>query len=723
MTTLTKDKTLTDYQPEVFASAGVPASPAIPRRTITSLALTKIEVPHTAMEVFYRKLNISTGQYSYSSTRPPGDNVDVFIHSPLVKLRETLGRPNLTAAQAHYREVLALVDFDTLGRNPLETLYRVPVEWSSAWIEELRWVTNTFPPVPAVAAIPAVPGTPAIYTYDDHLGWNAGARSLKVIDTDTPYLVKFTVGNNIGAVVGISRLSSVQGSTRRNGFGHILTGVAIGDGVVRLIRNGAFVRDGLGNDVVVAVDGAEAFEVHMSNGTCRWSHGETGDFARERVQSGVDYVLDAVMYSGGDYVDAASITESPNIPGEMEFNLEMGALTINTSMVEAAVAELTLAPMRMRASDAIGWSDITAYMPPMRLTASTVNAGRGNLVMRALYAAMGPIALGLMDARMPRMTLEAEVSASWVPTYSMAQPVLHPLTMSAVLLVGGLIDADLQMPALWMRASEKIHGEAVLGMESLILNGQITTGRGPINMTERILPFNSITENLYITVVLTERVRGKDSAAPQLLAVASMLEELDARDVASATQRALAFLLEQIGALGPTRALTFRVDGDGWTLVDDSEGWAVNTETGGSSRYTGFGYDSFATVNGRHLGVRANGVYLLEGDTDAGQPIHAGVHLGLQDFGTSQLKSLSNVYLGVSATGGLFIKVGVGEGEAKLEYTYAARRVDAHLATQRFDLGRGLRSNYFSFELVNDGEADFELERIEFVAVASSRRI
>lgn len=714
---LTKDKTLTDYVPAVTARAGVPGSPAIPARVTRELVPMRIEVPASAMEVLYRSFNPRTNGYEFSTSRPPGRDVSVVIQSPLEKLRASLNRPGLTAEQAHYTETLAVADI--AGGQ-----YIVPMQWSVAWVEELRWVTTIIPAVPAVPAIPAVKGSPAVFTYNKHLGWNAGARSEKVMDPDTSYVLKFTTGNNIGAVVGLARAADVQGLSRRSGFGHIITGVAIGDGVIRLIRNGVFARDAIGQIIEVgSVTGEESFSLRLSSGGCQWTHGMAGEFARERVPSGVPYVLDAVMYAGDDYVDSPSIAESPVLNGEMEFNLQMRAIQINAVAGEPSVARIIMAAPRLRASDSTSWADITADMVPLGVVVTMTGTAGGNLSMQAMRGALGTVAQGFADLRAPRMTLESEGGETWVPTYSIAEPVLHPLTMSAVLLVGGLIEANLEMAAPWMRASENIYGEAALGLEAMTLIGGLLTGRGRVDMTERILPFNSITENLYITVVLTERVRGKDSAAPQLLAVASMLEMLDAQDAASVTQRALAFLLEQIGALGLHRALTFRVDGDGWTLVDDSEGWAVNTETGGSSRYAGFGYDSFATVKGRHLGVRADGVYLLEGDTDAGRPIHAGVHLGLQDFGTSQLKHLSNVYLGVSATGGLFIKVGVGEGAEKLEYTYAARRVDAHLATQRFDLGRGLRSNYFSFELINDGEADFELEKIEFVAIASNRRI
>ena len=119
----------------------------------------------------------------------------------------------------------------------------------------------------------------------------------------------------------------------------------------------------------------------------------------------------------------------------------------------------------------------------------------------------------------------------------------------------------------------------------------------------------------------------------------------------------------------------------------------------------------------RQFGVRKDGVYLLQGATDAGQAIEAGVALGKHDFGSQALKHIEAVYAGVSASGQLFLRVGDG----KSQYTYKARRVDADMRVQRFDPGRGLRANYFTFDLVSEG--DFELDNITFGVAVTKRRI
>lgn len=149
------------------------------------------------------------------------------------------------------------------------------------------------------------------------------------------------------------------------------------------------------------------------------------------------------------------------------------------------------------------------------------------------------------------------------------------------------------------------------------------------------------------------------------------------------------------------------------------EVWVLNAETSASTRYEGFDFSSFAKIDGRYYGCRSDGVYELDGDTDSDAPIQAMVSFGKQDFGTSALKRVSNIYVGTSSGGKLFVKVLV-EGE---EYLYQARDGAEELQVQRFDLGRGLRANYLEFELYNADGDDFELASVEFAAVPLSRRI
>lgn len=155
-------------------------------------------------------------------------------------------------------------------------------------------------------------------------------------------------------------------------------------------------------------------------------------------------------------------------------------------------------------------------------------------------------------------------------------------------------------------------------------------------------------------------------------------------------------------------------------LEDGAETWVVNADTGASWAYENFSFNGYATFDGVTYGTKSDGLYMLSGDTDDGQPIRASLSFGKIDFSTSKLKRMESAYIGASSTGKMFLKVTLSDGT---EYVYASRRDGAELAQQRFDIGRGTKATYFEFELFNSNGCDFELDTVEFVAVELSRRI
>lgn len=146
--------------------------------------------------------------------------------------------------------------------------------------------------------------------------------------------------------------------------------------------------------------------------------------------------------------------------------------------------------------------------------------------------------------------------------------------------------------------------------------------------------------------------------------------------------------------------------------------WVFNARTGAVSRYLRYGFNSFAQIGGHYFGVADDGVYLLEGQQDAGRRIEARAGTGLLDLGAKELKHVSAVYLDAASDGVLSVRVQAG-GQ---HYTYQARRSSQHNAQQRVDTGRGLRATHYSFELLNGG-ADFELDAMDVNVAKSARRI
>lgn len=152
---------------------------------------------------------------------------------------------------------------------------------------------------------------------------------------------------------------------------------------------------------------------------------------------------------------------------------------------------------------------------------------------------------------------------------------------------------------------------------------------------------------------------------------------------------------------------------------DPGNVWVVNAKTGAVSTYVEFPFNSYARIGDAYYGLKADGLYLLEGDTDAAATILANVNFGQLDFGTTALKRVTDVYIGIASTGKLMLKV-TANGQS---YLYQQQRATNEMQVQRFVPGRGLQGLMLTFELYNTDNTDFEMSSIEFAAVPLTRRI
>jgi hypothetical protein len=145
--------------------------------------------------------------------------------------------------------------------------------------------------------------------------------------------------------------------------------------------------------------------------------------------------------------------------------------------------------------------------------------------------------------------------------------------------------------------------------------------------------------------------------------------------------------------------------------------WAVNTRMGFVTQYKDYDFNSFAMINGKYVGANADGLWELDGDTDDGEQIIAGLTGGILQMNSSKRHGLKGVYIGLRGSGEFYLKLTAGDGT---EYVYriTARDMD----TTKVNIGKGLRHRYLSYSLENVGQ-DFELESIEFVPMRGYRRV
>lgn len=183
-------------------------------------------------------------------------------------------------------------------------------------------------------------------------------------------------------------------------------------------------------------------------------------------------------------------------------------------------------------------------------------------------------------------------------------------------------------------------------------------------------------------------------------------------------------LLRAVGDLNATAIVygTFRL-GD-----DEYSGWVMNAPLRAFTTNTNMAFDSFATFKGLHLAAGPAGIVRFTGrdaaDTAGGEPVNAALRTAVMDFGTTRFKRMPDVFFGLSTDGRMFLKVMTRDDKtgARYEDWYELQRTKAGPGTARAELGRGLRSTWWQFELCNIAGAGIELDAIELRPMILDKR-
>ena len=299
-------------------------------------------------------------------------------------------------------------------------------------------------------------------------------------------------------------------------------------------------------------------------------------------------------------------------------------------------------------------------------------------------------------------------SGAVVPSYAVALMQLAEPSMTADSLTGEIGSVGGALSPMRVLAADHPYGEMFVAMEPPTM--AMSALEGNLNASLASQAFASSTATPYRFLAVTMNSSGTFTATlvPQsvvpaeMFAAATLGSDLAVQQVLSAVMLSLA------------------TSGDVLAVPDvDNETWIVNLDSGGSTTYSNYAYNSFAFIGGKYYGAGPAGIFELQGDTDAGEPIRASLSLGKLDFGTATRKTVSECYVGMSGKGNLFVKV-IAEGNA---YIYKTRSYSDNLEQQRVKFGKGLKANYVELEIYNEEGADFEVDTVQFNVADLSRKI
>lgn len=343
-----------------------------------------------------------------------------------------------------------------------------------------------------------------------------------------------------------------------------------------------------------------------------------------------------------------------------------------------------------------------------------VTAGVGEYVAGIL-----PAMAGLSGSTDMYGAVIASLFAPTVVAYEGTPPLIQPaaendlpvLVVTALGLTGEIGEVDASLPALGRLISETVYGESMTTLP-MPLTYAYTEPEGQGFAFESLSAAGvAVATTLVFAVVVDGVTIGTTVVSSSLLD--AVVAELVRATPSVATEQLLDAVARTFIRAGSTGVL------EGAAGRTDLDTWVWHAAAAGSTSYSDYPFNSFATIDGKHYGASPEGLFLLEGDTDAGTPIHASFDLGELDFGTAENKTILECYLGLSAQGNIFLKVIAENGE----FIYKTRGFSQQMQQQRITPGKGLRTNYITAQFFNEGGADFEIDSVRFLLADLTRRI
>lgn len=287
-------------------------------------------------------------------------------------------------------------------------------------------------------------------------------------------------------------------------------------------------------------------------------------------------------------------------------------------------------------------------------------------------------------------------------------PLVMQMTLGAHGLTGGSGSASLSMPD-WALVQ---HGRAALSMTLALSAVQIDPpDAGPIKYATAFTGWagqDQYAAPQVMAVSFTDLMRLADSYALTGFVDADLLAAFQLHGSLTAQL--------DVNASALSHALFIAgIDIDG-TVYD---GWVMNLNTEAYSRYEGWQFNSFAKVAGQYMAAAADGLYVLDGDDDHGDPINASILLGKTDYRSPYKKRLPNAYFGIAGDGQMVLRI-FHDADTPQTFVFSPK---ATLSGSRVKLAHGLESRYWQLQLANRDGADFTLDSIELLPVTLSRRI
>lgn len=620
---------------------------------------------------------------------------------------------------------------------------------------------------PAVASVAPVAAIPPTYSTDYHLGWNSGARSIEELTGDGTAKWS-VAASTIGAVVGLNTLDTgvsfaeiQHGFFFNHGFASVMelgagktapVAYASND-VFAVVRSGSIVRY-YKNDVLIHTSAVPSYGTVFLDASL-YSGGDTI----------TDPSMEALIETPATG-ESSTALRALSTAGGVAYSNSLGtlqALTTSITGTQSQGSVTSLQPLSTASADyAYGTSNasfeaLTTSILPSELVPTYSSAA--NLIQPLTASGTG-LTGGIGDTDVSSATL---TTASADRPYGSVNVALQPATTTIIEDLGWInAYAEMTSPrgTLFAYGTEReansfsasgSFGLAAFGGGTAKLTAKksvlmatgtdVAIGRvdieapvgtlsasGTATETGRAsMKLGRTTVSAYSGAVLSVRVGGSTitaSGTQETVGGAAMrlpLCRLEASGgpadygvaelvgpalVPVASGRAELSSGYKLVAYGSAVVATSyeAYTANLLTALDRNPSNQYDPDVHEVTRYTNFPFTQIVRHHNKYYGVAADGLYLLEGETDDGDPIAWSFRTVLTDAGSKQFKRVRSVYIGGRLTSQTTVTLVVGE-EQDLTYSYTTPR-GSNAQNYRQMFGKGVRTRYFALEL-SDASGNF----------------
>lgn len=154
---------------------------------------------------------------------------------------------------------------------------------------------------------------------------------------------------------------------------------------------------------------------------------------------------------------------------------------------------------------------------------------------------------------------------------------------------------------------------------------------------------------------------------------------------------------------------------DPYEAINNPSQFSIDISTGAVSIYDGYDFNGYARVGQDLYGYREDGVYLIGGGSDNGEPINSGIDMGVLTLGSSAAKRVLAVYMGIDTDGEVYVRALAADAE----HTY---KVIKQGPVMRAVLAKGVKARAWGLKFNIEGASYVDLDLIEVETGISSRR-